>query len=71
MLMLTQLYDLIVQEPSMTKNSSSTRAPKTGAQLRDNPEEREKCPPQHRRQTLENSPPSRCKLEGPLTLAMN
>ena len=30
-------------EPSMTKNSSSSRAPKTGAQLRDNLEEREKC----------------------------
>ena len=30
----------IVQEPSTTKNSSSSRAPKTGAQLRDNPEER-------------------------------
>ena len=29
-------------EPSTTKNSSSSRAPKTGAQLRDNPEEREK-----------------------------
>ena len=27
----------------MTKNSSPSRAPKTGAQLRDNPEEREKC----------------------------
>ena len=27
----------------MTKNSSSSRARKTGAQLRDNPEEREKC----------------------------
>ena len=33
----------IVQGPSTTKNSSSSRAPKTGAQLRDNPEEREKC----------------------------
>ena len=33
----------IVQEPSTAKNSSSSRAPKTGAQLRDNPEEREKC----------------------------
>ena len=31
-----------VQEPSMAKNSSLLRAPKTGAQLRDNPEEREK-----------------------------
>ena len=33
-------------EPSMTRNSSSSRAPptaKTGAQLRDNPEERENC----------------------------
>ena len=30
-------------EPSMTKNSSSSRAPKTGAQLQDNPEERKKC----------------------------
>ena len=29
--------------PSMAKNSSPSRAPKTGAQLRDNPEEREKC----------------------------
>ena len=29
-------------EPSTTKNSSSSRAQKTGAQLRDNPEEREK-----------------------------
>ena len=28
-------------EPSTTKNSSSSRARKTGAQLRDNPEERE------------------------------
>ena len=27
----------------MAKNSSPSRAPKTGAQLRDNPEEREKC----------------------------
>ena len=56
-LLSTKLSDLIVQEPSMTKNSSSSRAPKTGAQLRDNLE-REKCPHQHRRQTLENSPPS-------------
>ena len=32
-----------MQEPSTTKNSSSSRAPKTGAQLRDNPEERENC----------------------------
>ena len=32
------------REPSTTKNSSSSRAPKTGAQLRDNPEEREKWP---------------------------
>ena len=31
------------REPSMAKNSSPSRAPKTGAQLRDNPEEREKC----------------------------
>ena len=31
-----------VQESSMAKNSSASRAPKTGAQLRDNPEEREK-----------------------------
>ena len=30
-------------EPSMTKNSSSSRAPKTGAQLLYSPEEREKC----------------------------
>ena len=41
--MSTCCYGLIVQEPSTTKNSSSSRAPKTGAQLRDNPEEREKC----------------------------
>ena len=33
-----------VQEPSMAKNSSPSRAPKTGAQLRDNLEEREKWP---------------------------
>ena len=33
------------QEPSMTKNSSSSRAPKTGAQLQDDPEEREKRTP--------------------------
>ena len=30
-------------EPSMAKKSSPSRAPKTGDQLRDNPEEREKC----------------------------
>ena len=41
--MSTSHYELIVQEPSTTKNSSSSRAPKTNAQLRDNPEEREKC----------------------------
>ena len=34
----------IVQEPSMAKNSSPSRAPKNGAQLRENPEEREKRP---------------------------
>ena len=39
----TCCYGLIVQEPSTTTNSSPSRAPKTGAQLRDNPEEREKC----------------------------
>ena len=33
------------QDPSTTKNSSSSRAPKTGAQLRDDPGEREKCQP--------------------------
>ena len=37
----------IVQEPSTTKNSSSSRAPKTGAQLRDNTEEREKMRKKH------------------------
>ena len=42
--MSTACCGLIVQEPSMTKNSSSSRAPKTGAQLRDDPEEREKYP---------------------------
>ena len=31
------------REPSMAKNSSPSRAPKTGAQHRDNPEERNKC----------------------------
>ena len=57
------------QEPWMTKNSSSSRAPKTGAQLRDDPEEREKCPTIHRRQnpeghqTLAQSPLSLCTLE--------
>ena len=30
--MSTSHYELIVQEPSMTKNSSSSRAPKKGAQ---------------------------------------
>ena len=35
----------IVQEPSMAKNSSPSRAPKTGAQLRDDPEERENAQP--------------------------
>ena len=34
----------IVQEFSMAKNSSPSRAPKTGAQLQDNPEERKKWP---------------------------
>ena len=34
--MLTSSEDEIVQEPSMAKNSSPSRAPKTGAQLRDN-----------------------------------
>ena len=33
--MSTTCYGLTVQEPSTTKNSSSSRAPKTGAQLRD------------------------------------
>ena len=33
----------IVQEPSSTFRCECSRAPKTGAQLRDNPEEREKC----------------------------
>ena len=40
--MSTTCYGLSVQEPSTTKNSSSSRAPKTGAQLRDNPDEHEK-----------------------------
>ena len=31
------------REPSMTKHSSPSRAPKTRAPLQDNPEEREKC----------------------------
>ena len=31
------------REPSTVTSSSPSRAPKTGAQLRDNPEEREKC----------------------------
>ena len=42
--MLTSSEDEIVQEPSMAKNSSPSRAPKNGAQLRENPEEREKRP---------------------------
>ena len=57
--MSTACYGLIVQEPSTTKNSSSSRAPKTGAQLRDNPEEREKCekPPKN-----PSSPPTAWRL---------
>ena len=51
MLMSTQLYDLIVQEPSMTKNSSSKNWP--SRQL----EEREKCPPLHRRDNPAESKP--------------
>ena len=43
------------QEPSTTKNSSSSRAPKTGAQLRDDPEERGKKPNPHRHQTLDEA----------------
>ena len=35
MSMMTSAEHEIVQEPSTTKNSSSSRAPKTGAQLRD------------------------------------
>ena len=69
--MSTTCYGLNVQEPSMTKNSSSSRAPKTGAQLQDDREEREKCPTLHRHQTLAESPLSLCILEGPRTLAMN
>ena len=42
--MLTSSEDEIVQEPSMAKNSSPSRAPKNGAQLRKNPEEHEKRP---------------------------
>ena len=41
--MSTTCNGLTVQEPSTTKNSSSSGAPKTGAQLRDNREERDKC----------------------------
>ena len=40
--MSTTSYEL-AWEPSMAKNSSPSRARKTGAQLRDNPEVREKC----------------------------
>ena len=40
--MSTSSEDEIVQEPSMAKNSSPSRAPKNGAPLRENPEEREK-----------------------------
>ena len=65
------LLRLIVQEPSTTKNSSSSRAPKTGAQLRDDPEEREKCPTLHRQRPLAESPLSLCTLEDPQTLAKN
>ena len=60
--MSTTCYELNVQEPSTTKNSSSSRAPKTGAQLRDDPEEREKCPTLHRHQTLAESSLSVCAL---------
>ena len=54
---------LVQEEPSTTKNSSSSRAPKTGAQLRDNPEEREKWPkksdePLHRRHNRHVRQPS-------------
>ena len=52
--MSTSHYELIGVH-SMAKNSSPSRAPKTGAQLRDNREEREKCPPLHRRQTTEEA----------------
>ena len=55
----------------MTKNSSSSRAPKTGAQLRDDPEEGEKCATLHRHQTHTESSLSLGILEGPRTLAMN
>ena len=62
MFMPTQLYGQIVQEPSTTKNSSPLfGSPKTGAQLRENLEEREKCPPHHRPRTLAESPSSRLK----------
>ena len=39
----TQLGSKLAREPSMAKNSSPSRAPKTGDQLRDNLEERKKC----------------------------
>ena len=60
--MSTCCYGLIVQEPSTTNNSSSSRVPKTGAQLRDNPEEREKFgktrpEPLHRRHHPAESKP--------------
>ena len=56
--MLTSAEHEIVQEPSTTKNSLSSRAPKTGAQLQENLEEREKCV-----KTAENPvpPPYDCK----------
>ena len=52
------------QEPSMTKNSSSSRAPKTGAQLPDNPEERENCG----KTAKSPSPPPLLKVEYPSLL---
>ena len=55
------------QQPSTTKS----RAPKNGAQLQEDPEEREKCPTLHRHRTLTESPLSLCTLEDPQTLAMN
>ena len=62
-------------EPSMTKNSSPSRAPKTGAQLQTtwrsakNGKKSLKSP--HRRQTQEKRTRLSCELEGPLTPAIN
>ena len=63
------------REPSMTKNSSSSRARKTGAQLRDNPEEHEKCGKNAKipfiAVTHAESVSVSVQLDCPLTLAMS